>query len=78
MPVFKVTIEITALIAAPSPSSVTEQIKAMDLSALDYELRDGDMVGQHKVTAVTEVPVPQIRASLLAVGNDGSFFGDQP
>lgn len=47
----------------------------LELSTL-AEALDDDMIGQVEDTSDEPVPADRVEQELLAIGNDGTFFGD--
>jgi len=45
-----------------------------DLLAINYEITDGDCVGNVRQTLSEIVPTDKVRDELVAIGNDGTFF----
>ena len=67
MTIRKDTVVVTILRPAhiPLPDTLDEMAEFIG---------SGDGIGSFTVSASTDVPPHQVRAALLAVGNDGSFF----
>jgi hypothetical protein len=63
----KTTVTITAL-------HRSDELLPEDLTALLYQLDEGNAVGLETARATAAVPDEAVRDELLALGNDGDFF----
>ena len=45
-----------------------------DIGAVLEEMSDGGLIGDVEYTSAVEIPVSEIEAELVKVGNDGLFF----
>ncbi len=56
--------------------SEQQPVSTLDLEEIGREMNAGDLCGSAEVTEVKRLNRSQMTAALLAVGNDGSFFGE--
>ena len=42
-----------------------------------WDIDQGDHIGSFRVDGTEEIPAERVEAELVAIGNDGSFFGDE-
>lgn len=47
-----------------------------DLKDVEYAITDGDCIGDVQHESTEMVPASKVVSELIAIGNDGSFFGD--
>ncbi len=52
-----------------------DELPQMELCDVLQAIDSGDDIGQAKHVSVEEVPASKVDEELLALGNDGSFFG---
>ena len=48
------------------------------LAELEHFIDYGDGIGQFSVESVEEVSAEKVEGELIAIGNDGTFFKDEP
>lgn len=79
MAVFKTKITVTVLCEEPFGDGATLQaaLSNMDLADICHEMDQGDFVGIVEVGEPEEIAADKVAEELEAVGNDGSFFGDE-
>lgn len=46
-----------------------------DLKDAQYFIEEGDGIGTYEIESIDEVPDGKVEDELLAIGNDGTFFG---
>lgn len=66
---------LTVTVLSPHDGPCVEN---MDLDRVASAIDTGDLIGQVEVTSVVGVPVKDIKKELIAIGNDGLFFGARP
>jgi hypothetical protein len=49
-----------------------------NLAAIDYFITDGEGIGDYRLVDRGVVPADQLEAHMLRIGNDGTFFDDDP
>lgn len=69
MVVFKLTVLLE--------DSDRDRLDHMSLEQIASEMDEGSFIGMMSVASEAIVPPADIRKTLLALGNDGSFFDDQ-
>jgi len=57
-------------------SYTEEDFENFDMADIIEESRSGDMIGHFSSIEYSDVPADVIPDELLALGNDGTFFGD--
>lgn len=75
MPVFKGTMVVTALFEAPDEESANTLWNDREAAGVLMDMDFGEMVGTAEKQVVEEIPAAEVQSYLLAVGNDGTFFG---
>ena len=72
MKIRKVTIGVTLLMH----ESEEDRLSTMSLARIGEEMDFGDMVGSFAIISSLPVAPETLRQELLALGNDGTFFGE--
>jgi hypothetical protein len=75
MPRYSKAVITVTVLAEESPKALEALVQSMDLATILEEMDTGAMIGTYETTSVAEVPPEKIHEELLAVGNDGTFFG---
>lgn len=70
MNISKTIIEITLLHPSDSP------LTGYDVKDVLYEMDEGSAVGWETSRKTAAVPADRVSAELIALGNDGTFFGE--
>lgn len=74
MPVQRVTLAVTLLLEAETPSAAADQVQALNLCEIDRQIDTGDWIGQFEVSGYTQIHPDNVKPALEAMGNDGTFF----
>lgn len=74
MGVYRATVTTTVMLEAPDADTAMAQLAAMNLEGIGMQIDAGDWIGSTEVGDVAEVPPADLRAALLNIGKDGSFF----
>lgn len=74
--IVKTVIQLVILQEADSLQAAEERIAPMGLADLAYLIEEDDGIGAFSTTAHDAVAPADLEAELLALGNDGTFFGD--
>jgi hypothetical protein len=76
MPVFKTVLQVTVLHEANSMAEAADNIAAMPLTDIAYELDDGQFIGRTVPQPPVELSFDDLRSELMEIGNDGTFFDE--
>jgi hypothetical protein len=73
--IYKTTFKITVLTEDTPYVLSPNDNDPFGLKALDYDICDGDFIGDIEDLGSEVIPSNKVIDELLAIGNDGSFFG---
>jgi hypothetical protein len=69
--IIKTVIQVTVL------HREDETVEGVPLSVIGHEIEDGDWLGACEVIASAPVDADRLEAEQVALGNDGTFFGEE-
>ena len=74
MAIYKASLSVTYLFEADSLGEAQERVAFADLASIHRDMQEGDCIGQTDMGDMVEVPPEKLDETLLALGNDGTFF----
>jgi hypothetical protein len=69
--IYRTVFEVEVFSRSPLPDGLS-------LADIQYEIDEGDCIGDYRRTSVEIVPHDALEDHLLRIGNDGTFFKDAP
>ena len=76
MAIFKMHIALTVLLEADNEVEACSLITNSTLADIAHATDEGEWIGMSKLEESEEVTPGNLHGELLAIGNDGTFFGE--